>query len=105
MPVIGALVSRPEQYDYVYQNPHDLPEERLQAWSIQQKSSGRSPASETPIRRQLVSLSVRISKNEKELWRPLHDELRLRREFVRDSNIDDQTFKGLNRVMSSSCRQ
>jgi hypothetical protein len=104
MPVIGAFVSRPEQYDYAYESPKDVPENRLQDWLAKQKG-GRAPASEQKVDRELVSLKSKHKKSEAELWAPLKAELSLRRKWVRDHNLDDRTFKELSRVMDGSCRE
>ncbi len=73
MPVIGALISRPDQYNYVYEDPTEVPEERLAAW-IAHEQRGRGPASaepRAPMARQIVSLSTKSPKQEAQLWPPL----------------------------------
>ena len=104
LPVAGAFVSRPEKYDYVYQNPDDFSESRLHEW-LARNRGGRAPASEQKIVRQIVTLSVKTKKTQDELWRPLKEELRLRRDWIRDHNIDNQTFIEIRRAMDGSCKE
>ncbi len=104
LPVVGAFISRPEKYDYVYQSPQDISDSRLQEWLVKHKG-GRAPASEQKIARQIVSLSLKVRKNENELWRPLKQELRLRRAWIGNHNIDNQTFKEIRRAMDGSCKE
>jgi|GEM_PF-5236218 len=105
LPVIGAFVSRPDQYDYVYQSPHDVPENRLQDWLAKNKG-GRRPAStgDTKVERRIVSLLSKAKKDEKRLWQPLKEELRLRQSWIKDHNIDNQTFIQIRRLMDGPCK-
>lgn len=91
LPVIGAVVSRPESYDYVYRTP--------------EVSSGRSPASASAIPTEMVSLKTKSPKSVERLWQPLHDELRLRKSWIKSHNLDEATFKNLSRIMDTTCRE
>lgn len=91
LPVVGAIVSRPESYDFVYRNPDP--------------ATGRSPASMSAPPVEIVTLKTVSPKGEKRLWQPLHDELSLRKTWIKEHNLDDATFKGLSRVLDSSCRE
>lgn len=152
LPVIGALISRPEQYDYVYESPKDATDNRLHEW-MAKENAGRSiasvgakpipvdtatihavkprgptihavrrPASVTQsqtqaqaqaapapapvpkIERKMVSLVTRRKLDDKAMWQPLKDELRLRREWTKSHNIDNRTFKSLSRILETTCK-
>lgn len=104
LPVVGAFVSRPDKYDEVYQNPQAVAESRLTEW-VGKKSSGRKPAtSATKLERRIVHLVTRQEKAEAALWQPLKDELRLRRDWIKNNNLDDLTFKEISKPMDTSCK-
>lgn len=105
LPVVGAFLSRPEQYDYVYQSPQDVADNRLQEWLAKNKG-GRTPAAvtEQKIDRQIVTLSTQRKKDEKVIWKPLKEELRMRRFWVKDHNLDNQTFKKISHLMDGPCK-
>lgn len=106
LPVIGAFVSRPERYDYVYQSPQDMSENRLQE-SLAKNRGGRVPASvgDQKVVRKMVSLATRSKREEKALWAPLKEELRMRRNWVQEHNIDNATFVKIRRAMDTSCKE
>jgi hypothetical protein len=91
LPVVGAIVSRPESYDFVYRNP--------------EPSAGRSPAGVPALPVEMVTLKTASPKSEKRLWQPLHEELRLRKAWIKEHNLDEVTFKDLSRALDSSCRE
>ncbi len=106
LPVVGAFVSRPEKYDYVYQNPNLSNDGELKDW-IFKNSSGRRPASAeaVQINRQMVRLKTSKPKSEKRLWEPLQAELAMRKNWVKTHNLDERTFKDLSRALDGSCRE
>lgn len=91
LPVVGAIVSRPESYDYAYHAP--------------EISGGRGPASAPVIPTEMVSLKTGSPKSAERLWQPLHEELRLRKSWIKSHNLDEATFKNLSRIMDSTCRE
>lgn len=91
LPIIGAVVSRPESYDYSYRVP--------------EVSGGRGPASASVVPTQMVSLKTKSPKSVERLWQPLNDELRLRKNWVKSNNLDEATFKNLSRIMDTTCRE
>lgn len=91
LPVLGAIVSRPESYDFVYRNPEPM--------------LGRSPANAPSLPVEMVALKTVSPKTQKRLWQPLYDELRLRKTWIKEHNLDEVTFKDLSRALDSSCRE
>jgi hypothetical protein len=91
LPVLGAIVSRPESYDFVYRNP--------------EPAFGRSPAGASSLPTEMASLKTASPKSEKRLWEPLHNELSLRKTWIKEHNLDEVTFKDLSRALDSSCRE
>lgn len=106
LPVIGAFVSRPEKYDYVYQNPNLSNDDQLKDW-IFKNSSGRRPANAEAVQisRQIVKLKTASHKDEKRLWQPLQQELKLRKNWIKNHNLDEKTFRDLSRTMDGSCKE
>ena len=106
LPVVGAVLSRPEKYDYVYQSPLSVPESELQAWVRDNGSRSRKPASaaEVKIEKQIVKLTFGAAKRHEELWAPLKTELSLRRKWLFEHNLDQRTAIEFSRVQASTCR-
>ena len=109
LPVIGAFVSRPDQYDSVYQNPSAVPDGRLKEFiSAGQSRRPASASKEAPalkIDRKIVSLGSRKIKDNARLWQPLKDELALRRDWIKKTNLDAKTSRDIARPLNGPCKQ
>lgn len=106
LPVVGAFVSRPEKYNYVYQNPATMADDEVKAW-IFENGGGRRPASadKVKINRQIATLKSVAVKSDAELWSPMKHELELRTRWTREHNLDEKTFKELSRTLDTTCRR
>lgn len=105
LPVAGAFVSRPKQRKITYYDPSATRESEVKAW-LHRHAGSRAPASvaDMPIRHEILHLTTRAVKAEGALWRPLDLELRLRRDWVKTRNLDDESFRALNRALQGGCR-
>lgn len=105
LPIVGAIVSRPEKYDPVYTNPTSIDEDALKKW-FYTNSSGRRPASanEMQINRKIVSLITQSRKEDSRLWQPITNELKIRQDWIKAHNLDEASFKEISRAMDHSCR-
>jgi hypothetical protein len=106
LPVIGAMVSRPERAQAVYQSPELANEDELKGWAYK-NTGGRKPASEKDfnLNHRLVKLKNRAVKDADQLWQPLKNELFLRKNWIQTNNLDDVTFRALSRAMQTSCKE
>lgn len=96
LPVVGAFVSRPNMSTAGYQDPSKAIQSELDRWSRKRESN---------LERTLVRLSTIQSLTQKQITKPLQDEVRLRREWIKGHNLDNQSFRALMRVMDRSCRE
>lgn len=105
LPVIGALVSRPNLDLTTYHNPDDVNKNDLRRW-FADRMGARAPASleKVEIKRTLVKLKKSSAKSGAEVWAPLKAELQLRKTWVKDHNLDEKAFKQLSLVMEGSCK-
>lgn len=104
LPVVGAFVSRPDMTASAYTDPTSSSERDVKDWIVE-KSGARSPASveDVKINRTLVKLKTQKPKRVSQLWEPLQAEYVLRRDWVKKNNLDEQSFRQLTRIMSTSC--
>lgn len=106
LPVVGALVSRPDRAQLVYQDPRADADSRLKAW-IHANSTGRRPAAveDVKINKTIFHMLSLQSVNDERLWQPLKEELRLRQSWIKTSNLDEATFRKFNGVLQTSCKE
>jgi hypothetical protein len=105
MPVIGALMSRTnEQLISVYNNPADADEKDLKQWIADHSSRRPADVNSIEIDKQMVRLATRQKKSKSELWAPLNNELIVRKKWVREHNLAEDSFRRLARVMDTSCK-
>ena len=105
MPVVGAFMSRTnEQLAVVFRNPREVDNDDLKRWVYEHLS--RKPAAEgdITIEHQLLHLATRKELTKAELWRPMMDELKLRKVWVQNHNLDEDTFKKFSRIMETTCK-
>lgn len=106
LPVIGALVSRSdEQLRLIYNNPDEFSETELKQWIHSRSARRPANAKDIQIHRKMLQLSTLNSKTGEALWKPLKDELRLRKLWVQEHNLDEDSFKKLSLVLQSSCKE
>lgn len=107
LPVVGALVSRPELSVNLYSDPAKASDEEIGRW-LKMKAPSRGPAAVDsdgkPIRT-LVHLAALSVKDGKSLWEPLEHEFVLRRDWIKNHNLDERSFRNLTRVMDTTCRE
>lgn len=107
LPVVGALVSRPEQSQNLYSDPAKASDDEISRW-LRSHSYSRSPAGldgdGKPIRT-LARLATANPKDQKSLWAPIENEFKLRRNWVKTHNLDEQSFRALSRAMDTTCRE
>lgn len=101
LPVVGAVLSRPDRARAAYHSPASARESELRAWLG--RHAGRAPASEVSLERAIVKMIASAKRTDEELWRPLKAELQLRRDWIQNHNLDESTFKELTRAMRGSC--
>lgn len=108
LPVIGAFVSRPAMVKTKYHNPAENSETDVKRW-IASHSMGqdRMPASldKVTMNKTIVRLKTVATKEGEDLWRPLKHELKLRRDWIKTRNLDEQSFKKLSLIMEGSCKE
>lgn len=104
LPVVGAFVSRPDLQVTKYTDPVSSSEQEIKGWMLA-TGAGRSPASanEQKMNRTLVHLKTQKPKSSSRLWEPLEEEFHLRRDWIKRSNLDEQSFRQLTRIMSTTC--
>jgi hypothetical protein len=102
LPVVGAFVSRPQQRDISYFDPTVNTKAELKAWLSAHALSRRSPAGVSEageVGRTIVKMLTAHPKSENHAWDPVDMELKIRRDWVQNHNIDEQTFKKISRVI------
>ncbi|MGE3681387.1 MAG: hypothetical protein AB7G93_06645 [Bdellovibrionales bacterium] len=104
-PVIGALISRPEQRKTIYHNPGLASDSSLKKWIFDQLR-GRRPASasQVVVNRTIVHLRTQNAKPRERLLEPLQVEHQLRRGWVQNNNLDEAAFRQLSAAMETHCR-
>jgi hypothetical protein len=103
MPVVGAFISRPnEQLSAAYRNPAEVDEASLKKWVSEHSS--RRPTSAMELDHQLLHLATKRTKSKNELWEPILNEIKVRREWVQNHNLDEKSFQQLGRLMESTCK-
>lgn len=87
LPVVGALVELQEKKKTVtvYNDPN--------------KSSQASM-----FDRKLLQLTTKKMKSAEELLSPLRSELKMRKAWIQQANLDNDSFRELNRILQTSCR-
>jgi hypothetical protein len=107
LPVMGALVSRDnESLHMVYRNPAEAGEVELKRWIIA-NSRRKPPATDMkdmPLSRKIWNLRSVNTKTPDELWAPLLNEVKLRKEWVQTHNLDLIAFKKMSILMEGSCK-
>lgn len=86
IPVVGALV--------------ELQETRKADPVFQKAEEGRGDEKA----RRLVRLTTLSAKSSAEMMQPLRAELDLRKKWIQRANLDNDSFRDLNRVLQTSCR-
>lgn len=106
LPVVGALVSRPNKAKLHYVDPKQATDDRLKAWIFNQ-STGRKPASADDIKlnQTLMHMASQEKMDESALWKPIKEELYLRRNWLKISNLDDATFRKFTHAMQTTCKE
>lgn len=105
MPVVGALMSRTnEQLISVYNNPSDSDEKDLKQWIADHSSRRPADVNSIEIDKQMIRLTTRKEKSKAELWAPLNNELIVRKKWVQEHNLAEESFRQLSRVMETSCK-
>ncbi len=88
MPVMGALVSRPNRARAYYQHP------------------SRKPAAKSEdSKKTIAKLATTNPKSAVEIMLPLNQELALRRNWISSRNLDELTFQKFNRVLQTTCKE
>lgn len=106
LPVVGSLVMTKPQAQPIYYNPKQATKEELQAW-VAKHSGGRHPADirSVVINQKLAKLVSTEKISGDQLWAPLKQEFNLRRAWVKNNNLDEETFRRFGHVMETSCKQ
>ena len=105
LPVVGALVSRAnEQLHVAYRNPSEANEADIKNWIFTHSSRHPATANAVEINHQLMQLVTKRAKSQEDLWQPLKSELRLRKKWVQEHNLDESSFQSLSKVMETSCK-
>jgi hypothetical protein len=85
LPVVGALMALQEKPEsrtvYTPPDPH--------------QTEGKT--------RKLMQLGTATIKSQEEIFEPVKQELELRKKWLQKANLDDATFKDLNRILQHSC--
>lgn len=89
----------------VYRNSADFEEHELKRWIFDHISPKPSSLKAIEVIHKMLRLTANKSKNAEALWRPLNDELKFRKSWVRNHNLDEQNFKQFSRLLDSSCRE
>lgn len=106
LPVMGAVVSRDNlNIKSVYHDPSGVSEEELRHWIYQRMANPPASAREVKINRKLLHLGMLQGKSKTDLWEPLQTEFKARKNWVQTHNLDENAFRQLARLMSTSCRQ
>ncbi len=106
LPVVGAFVSRPNQEKISYYNPKKATEAEIQNWVYSQMQGSRRPAnaSDLPaVEKTVLKLKVKGRMSKDELLRPLREEIKIRRNWLKTNNLDEKTWSELNRILSMGC--
>ena len=107
LPVVGALVSRPQRLVGVYYDPSASTSAEVKAWMVAHTEGSRAPARvsrESEIPHTILHL-VTIHGKDDRLWEPLAAELKIRQQWMQTHNLDEQTFKQVSRAIEGRCRQ
>ncbi len=106
LPVVGAILSRPEKADFMYQDPRAVSEQELKGW-VYRNMSGRKPASvdALQLQKKIVKLRTKQAKSAEHMRAILANELKLREKWVEDRNLDDRTFRSLNHALQTTCKR
>lgn len=104
LPVVGAMISRPAQRKVAYHNPAGAYEADLKKW-MAHHHTGRSPASAKTIEITRSIFKMHPSEQKRDIWAPLDTELKLRKEWIKTRNLDEQTFRDFNRLLQTSCAE
>lgn len=105
LPVLGALVSRPNLESTSYHNPDDVNSNDLKRWVVDRQGD-RAPASldNVEIKRTILKLKTVAEKSREDLWSPIRTELHLRKTWIKTHNLDEKAFKQLSLAMDGSCK-
>ncbi|MBX3022112.1 MAG: hypothetical protein KF799_10600 [Bdellovibrionales bacterium] len=103
LPVVGAMISRPLPPKNAFNNPATAYESDLRRW-MSKHSSGRFPADDkkAEIKKTMRRLSL---SGRGDAWAPLDNELKLRQQWIRTHNLDEQAFRSFTRIMDGSCKR
>lgn len=106
LPVIGALVSRPDLDKSAYLNPKNANDTVIKKW-MSEHWEGRRPAAvdDIPVNRTILKLKTVQDKSAEEQWKPLKAELKLRKGWIQTHNLDEKSFKQLSLAMEGSCKE
>lgn len=106
LPVVGAFVSRPEYQKVIYHNPKRATDTEVKNWAYSQMAGGRKPAAEAElpeVHKTVVKLLKSHSQKSEVTWAPLRQELRIRRAWIKENNLDTESYKILNRALAMGC--
>lgn len=106
LPVVGGLVTPKQPVQTVYYDPKRATEDELKAW-VAKHTSGRKPAkvNSTVVNEKIVKLVSIEKPSQEQLWAPLKQELKLRKAWVKNNNLDEETFRRFGHVMETTCKQ
>jgi hypothetical protein len=106
LPVVGSLVMPKPKVQTVYYNPKQAAKSDLQAW-VAKHSGGRRPADvhSISVNQKLVKLVSTEKLGDHQLWAPLKQEFQLRKAWVKNNNLDEETFRRFGHVMETTCKQ
>lgn len=106
LPVIGALVSRPDLDKSAYINPKNVNDSLVKKW-MAERWEGRRPAAvdDIPVNSTILKLKTVQAKSAEDQWKPLKAELKLRKGWIQTHNLDEQSFKQLSLAMEGSCKE
>jgi len=106
LPVVGAFVSRPSPIRISYFNPLTAEKKELRQW-LNHRTQARDIAKANDaeeLSRTIRKLGTSRKMDEKELWRPLLDEVRIRKEWIQSHNLDSESFRPVARAIAGPCR-
>jgi hypothetical protein len=105
LPVVGAFVSRPsEKLRTIFHNPKIVDESDLKQWIYDHSSRKPAAVKDIAVEHKIMHLASNKVLPESRLWEPLNSELKLRKHWVQEHNLNEATFKQFSHAMETTCK-
>jgi hypothetical protein len=105
LPVVGAFVSRPKARKEVYNDPTAEGEDALKSWVYHRLERRPADASAVEVPRMMMRLKSQTKSSAEAMWAPLRAELKIRKEWIQEHNLDEKSFRQLSALMAGACHE